>query len=253
MVLRPTRPQSRAEQMAERESAQHDAFLREVDDAVREDQFMGAVRRYARPVGAGIAAGLAVLAGTLAWNSHRTSQTEQRSERLTVALDQIEAGRPADAKGTLTALAGEGGGTAAVARLLAAGVALKDGKRAEALAAYEAVAADSSAPQPYRDLATVRAVATGFDTMKPDQVISRLKLLAVPGNPWFASAGELTALAQIKAGHKELAGPLLGAIAKDKDAPESARARARQLAGAFGFDAVDDIATSPAGAPAATR
>lgn len=240
MNLRPTNPQSHAEKLAERDAAHQDAFLREVDDALREDQFVGLLRRYGRPVGAGVTAGLALLAGGLFWNAHRSEKADLRGEALTTALDQIEGGKLADANGQLSALATEGAGSGAAARLLQAGVDLKQGKKADAVKLFEAVAADSGAPQPYRDLALVRAVATNFDVMKPQDVVTRLKALAVPGNPWFAPAGELVALAHAKSGRLDLAGPLLGAIAKDKDAPESARARARQLAGQFGFDAVED-------------
>ena len=76
--------------------------------------------------------------------------------------------------------------------------------------------------------------------MKPEEVIAKLKSLAVPGNPWFASAGELVGIAYIKQGHNDLAGPLFAAIAKDKDAPESLRSRGRQMAGLLGVDAIDD-------------
>jgi hypothetical protein len=72
--------------------------------------------------------------------------------------------------------------------------------------------------------------------------------------PWFGPAGELLALAYLKQGNKDLAGALFGAIAKDKDVPDTLKARARQMAGLLGFDAVDDIARAPApaaGAPAA--
>ena len=246
MNLRPTNPQSHADKLAERDAVQQDAFLREVDDALREDQFMRLMRRYGRPVGAGVAAGLALLAGGLVWNSHRTEKIDQRGETLTTALDQVEGNRLADANGQLGALTDTGDGSGAAARLIQAGIALKQGKKADAVKLFEAVAADSSAPRPYRDLATVRSVATNFDAIQPEAVVTRLKPLAVPGNPWFAAAGELVALAHARSGRLDLAGPLLGAIAKDKDAPESARARARQLAGQFGFDAVDDSAITPA-------
>jgi len=48
-----------------------------------------------------------------------------------------------------------------------------------------------------------------------------------------------------------MVGPLFGAIAKDKDQPDSLRARARQMAGVLGFDAVDDIAPPAEMAPQA--
>ena len=38
---------------------------------------------------------------------------------------------------------------------------------------------DSDAPQPFRDLATIREIAAGFDKMKPQEVVDRLKPLSV--------------------------------------------------------------------------
>jgi hypothetical protein len=87
------------------------------------------------------------------------------------------------------------------------------------------VAADSSAPQAYRDAATVREVALNFDKLPPQQVIDRLKPLAVPGNPGSAArANWWPGLSQ--AGHADLAGPLFAAIAKDKDVPDTIAPRA---------------------------
>ena len=103
------------------------------------------------------------------------------------------------------------------------------------------LADDKDAPEAYRDLAAIRGVATSFDTMKPEDAIARLKPLAKPGNPWFGSAGELVAMAYLKQGKKDLAGPLFASIAKDKDAPKSMRSRARQMAGLLGYDAVVDV------------
>ena len=111
----------------------------------------------------------------------------------------------------------------------------------------------------YRDFATLREVSLRFDTLGPDDVARRLQPLAVPGGAWFGPAGELLGLAYVKQGKKDLAGPLFGAIAKDKDAPESLRARARQMAGLLGNDTVEDVthlppaqadAPAPAAAPA---
>jgi hypothetical protein len=68
-------------------------------------------------------------------------------------------------------------------------------------------------------------------------VIERLAPMAKPGNPWFGSAGEMTAMALIKQGQKPQAAQLFVAIAKDKNVPDSIRARSVQLAGSLGVDA----------------
>jgi hypothetical protein len=67
-------------------------------------------------------------------------------------------------------------------------------------------------------------------------VIARLEPLTKPGEPWFGSAGEMTALAMVKQGRKQEAGQLFAAIAKDQTAPEAIRGRATQLASSLGFD-----------------
>lgn len=255
MALRPTRPQTRAEQLAERNAAQSDAFLREVDDALRGDDLANAFKRYALPVGAAVVVGLGALGGWLLWGGHQEEQAAAQAEQVTIALDQIDAARPDLASKTLDPIAAGTGGAAVVARLVEAGVLVQQGKAKDAAARYAAVAADDAAPKPYRDFATLRQVALGFDTIKPEDVVARLKPLAAPGAPWFGPAGELLAIAYVKQGKKDLAGQLLGAIAKDKDQPDSLRARTRQIAGVLGFDAVDDIAqpaeVGPAPGPAA--
>src|SRR3546814_17664152 len=91
-------------------------------------------------------------------------------------------------------------------------------------------------PEAYRNLALVRQTALQFDSLKPAQVIARMKPLAIVGGPWFASAGEMTAIAYLNDNKPDLAGPLFAAIAKDKDAPASARSRAAQMAVALGID-----------------
>ena len=139
-------------------------------------------------------------------------------------------------------------GYKAATQLLDAGIAAQQGKADDAAKGFAAVSADTTAPQPYRDLATVRLVALRFDAMKPDEVIARLKPLAVPGNAFFPSAGELVGLAYMKQGHNDLAGPLFATIAKEKDAPDSLRSRVRQLAGLLGVDTVDDARKAAAAA-----
>ena len=48
-------------------------FLREVDDALREDQLFHALRRYGKPVGALVVAGLVGLAGWLWYDYHKAT------------------------------------------------------------------------------------------------------------------------------------------------------------------------------------
>ena len=252
MALRPDKSLTRADPA----QAQQDVFVREVDDALREDQLKEALTRHGVLAGIALVAALAALGGWLWWREHQQSVAGEAGEKLMVALDQVEAGRLAPANQSLVPLARDGpDGARAAAQLMQAGIALEQGRRADAARIYAAVAADGDMPKPYRDLATLRSVAVEFDTLPPATVIARLKPLATPGNPWFGSAGELVGAAYLKQGRGDLAGPLFAAIAKDTGVPESLRGRARQLAGMLGVDAIVDVdralADSPvAGAPA---
>ena len=248
LALSPQDSDNKSDKNKQREEAQQDVFLREVDEALRQDQMLGFFKRYARHLIAALVLGLAGFAGYLWWQDSQIQEAEQRAEAFVIALDHLNAERLAEADGKLNPLANEEGvASAAAAKLLRAGIALERNRDKEAIALYAEVAADTEAPQAYRDLATVREVAAKFDTMKPEAVIARLKPLAVPGKPWFGVAGELVGIAYLKQDRKDLAGPLFARIAKDKDLPETLRERVRQLAGSLGVDALDDVIEGEAG------
>lgn len=222
--------------------AQQDVFMREVDDALREDQLKTAMTRYGVVAGIAVVALLLALGGWLWWREHQQTVAGEHGEKYMIALDQVEAGQLAPAATALRPLASEGpAGARAAAALMQAGIALEQGRRAEAAKLYAGVAADDAMPQPYRDLALIRQVAVDFDTLPPETVIARLKPLAVPGNAWFGSAGELVGAAYLKQGRNDLAGPLFAQIAKDPKVPETLRTRARQLSGLLGVDAIVDV------------
>ena len=227
---------------SQRDAAQQEGFLREVDEALREQQFMDIMRKYGRPIGLALAAGLLGLAGYLWYDHSVKQQAAERSEKFVLALDKMGAnGLTADAVARdLEPLTKEGSaGEKAAAALMRAGIAQQQGRSEEAAKGFAAIASDSAAPQVFRDLATIREVTIRFDSLPPQQVVDRMKALAVPGNPWFGSAAELTGMAWLKAGQPDKAAPLFSAVAKDKTVPESLRARMRLLAGELGADPGD--------------
>lgn len=230
-------------------------FLREVDDALRQDQVEGFLKTYGKPLLAVIVISLAAFGGWLYWEHRQTKQLEANSEAFTQALDSVQASNIEDAKSKLAPLAANGSdANATSARLLLAAIALEQNRKADALKLYRQIAADEKAPQPMRDLANVREVAADFDTMKPQDIIDRLKPLAAPGNPWFGVAGEMVGMAYLKQGRQDQAGPLFAAIAKDESVNDGLRSRARQLAAVLGVDAISDVVDEkgePIGKPAA--
>lgn len=241
MALRPETDKTEDDKRSVRKAAEQDVLLREVDEAVRKDQLDNFGKRYGIPIGIAVVLGLALFGGWLFWQDRREGALEERSEQLVTTLDDLEAGRLEPAKASLATIADGDTATAVSAKLALAGLALSENRRDEGVKIYEGIVADAAAPQPHRDLALVRAVAANFEQMEPQQVVDRLKALAVPGNPWFGSAGELVGMAYLKQGKEDLAGPLFAEIAKDEAVPQSLRSRARQMAGLLGADAVVDV------------
>ncbi len=235
-------PQTRADKLAVRKSAEQDVLMREVDEAVRRDQLEGAARQYGLIVGGALLALLLALGAWLFWRDRQEAERETRSEQLVTAFDELESGALPQADEQLAPLAtGKDDAAAIAASLARAGIALRDNRRPEAMQIFQAVADNEAAPQPFRDLAAVRLSAAQFEDVEPTVIIERLRPLAVPGNPWFGSAGELVAMAYLKQGRADLAGPLLAAIAQDENVPQTLRSRTRQLAGLLGVDAVGDV------------
>lgn len=241
MALIPGRTKSAEDKKAEQQVAQDEVLLREIDEAVRQDEYAAFARNYGRPLLALLIAGIIGFGAYLFWQSQREAELEKQSEQLVTALDRLAAGNLQGAGEIASTLAESDGAAArAVAQMLQAGVALNQGKSQEAAALYAKVVADEDAPPALRDLATIRDVSARYDELKPDEVIARLKPLAVPGKPWFGSAGELLAMAYLDKGDRAQAGTLLGEIARNDEVPETLRARARQMAGLLGVDAIGD-------------
>lgn len=216
-----------------------EAFVREVDDAVRQDQLLGFWRRFGVWIAAAVVAGLVAFAGWLYWQSHSSTQSGVVAEEMSGMLEVVAAGGKPDAAKLDALTQASQPGYRATALLAKAAVAAQSGDTKGAVAIYKAMAADTKLDQPWRDLALVRQTSMEFNQMKPEEVVARLKPLAIAGDPWFGSAGEMTAIAYMKMGKRDLAGPIFAAIAKDTKAPRSLRSRAGQMAALLGIDTVD--------------
>ncbi len=215
-------------------------FVREVDENLRRDQIRDFFKKYGSWLIAGVIVFLAASGGFIWWQQHRTEQFGAQVERLGEVYRDIGSGDAAKAPRQLDALAeSDSKAVRASALFTRAALAIQQSDLKLATATYRRIAEDSSLPKPYREAALVRRTAIEFDQVQPQEVIERLRPLAKPGEPWFGTAGEMTALALIKQGKKQEAGRLFGTIAKDKTVPEPIRARCVQIAGSLGFDVSD--------------
>jgi len=224
---------------ADKKALSDEAFMREVDDAVRAQDLESFWTRYGRWLLLLIIAALAAFAAYIWWSNDQAAQADRQGEMFIDAIDKLEAKDEAGALEVLGEIKQSDNQVyRAMAELVEGNLAMEKGDSKAGLAIYKKVADDTSLPDAFRNLALIRQTVAEYDSLKPQDVIARLKPLAQPGNPWFGSAGEMTAIAYMKMGKEDLAGPIFAQIAKQKSLPESLRTRATQMAGSLGIDAV---------------
>jgi hypothetical protein len=212
-----------------------DVFVREVDEELQKDQMQNAWNRYGKPAVAMVAAGLLGWAGWLFWEHRQDEAAGLVGEKLTAAVDTLAAGSDSGVSAKLVEVtASTAEGFHGPAGLTAGSLALQQGDVKAAVENFGRIASSQSSAQVWRDLALIRQTAASFDTLKPDEIVARLKPLAVPGAPWYGSAGEMTAMAYIKMNKPEMAGKMLAELAKDEGVPETIRNRASEKANALG-------------------
>ena len=219
-----------------------DTFVREVDENLRRDQLRDFFKAYGNWLILAVVLFLAASGGFIWWKQHQVQQHETQVEKLAQVYKDIGSGSTGRAPQQLGELSKSGAKAVRASAMFArAALALQQNDVKLATGTFKSIADDSGLPKPYRDAALIRRTALEFDQMKPEDVIATLEPLAKPGEPWFGTAGELTALAMVKQGKRQEAGQLFAAIAKDPGVPQTIRARAVQVAGTLGVDASNAI------------
>jgi hypothetical protein len=214
-----------------------EAFLREVDEEVRRARLGSLWKRWGWGIMLAVVLLLGGLGGWLWWQDQQQKAAGRHGEALVQAIDKIGVGDNAAARPLLEGLVKDGTGAyPALAQIMQAADQVAVGEEDKGAAFLEAVIADPKASPLLRDAALVKLVRLRFDSLKPADIVARLKPLSAPGNPWFGLAGEMTAMAHIRAGTPDQAIPLLTAIAKDESLAGSMRNRAAQLALALGVE-----------------
>lgn len=216
----------------------NDTFFQEVEENLRRDRMTEFFKNYGKWVAVAVVLCLAAIGGWIYWEEQKKRTSSDQSEKLHALLTDISTGKTQTVPQRVAELEKSHSDVVrASANLTDAAVALEKNNRSAAIAKYRELANDEGLAQPFRDVATVRLTALEFDTIKPEEVIARLQPLAKAGNPWFGSAGEMTALALMKQNKNAEAGRLFAAIAADQQVPRSIRSRAVQVAGTLGVDA----------------
>lgn len=206
-----------------------DLLIQEVDEDLRREQYHRLWKRYGNHVIATAVAIILIVAGYQGWQTWQGKQRQQEAAQYAAAQELISEGKARIAIEMLAKLAADSHtGFAVAAAMRRAELIAAQGDTAAAAAAYGEIAG-SSAPQPYRDLAIVKAAQLSLDAADPAQIEQRLAPLAAAGNPWHYTASELLAMVAQKKGDGKRAAELYKQLADDLQAPQGVRARAAEM------------------------
>ena len=208
-------------------------IFREIDEELRRDNLLKLWSRYGRYVIAVAVLAIVIAGGIVAWRDHQASERRAQGQRYSSALALAREGKDGEAAKLFALLAQEGGGYSVLAAFEDAELLAKSGDKGAAIAAYDRLAGASGIDPEFRDLAVLLSVMHGLPDGDAPAAIQRLQPLTVSGNPWRASALDLTAAAKLKAGDRDGALAIYKGLADDLSAPQSLRARAAEMAAAL--------------------
>ncbi len=211
-----------------------ESFIEEVTEEVRRDRLFAMFRKYGW-VGLLLVAMIVGGAAYSEWQkASRISAAQGFGDALLNALD---AETPEARRTALAGASDAAGGVAdklAIQKLLLASD--PRGDKAGTLTALDAIIADASLPQTYRDLAVLRRVIVAGAEMEVAARRAALDPLAIPGRPFRTLALEQLAYLSLEAGNAEAAITQLRALSTDQEAPAGLRQRAAQMIVALGGD-----------------
>lgn len=201
-------------------------FLREVDEDYRRERMVKLWKRYGPWLIGAVGVIVLMVAGGVAWQDHVAEKQGRQANAYQAAMTALEAGETDLGLARLVELEAEGGGMAALAMLSRARVLAGLERRDEAVSTYQALAALPDAPAELRSLGSLRAAMLRLDSAPTEELRAELAALAVPGQPWSASAAELIALALLRDGKQEDARSQLDLLYADPETPPEIRIRA---------------------------
>ncbi len=209
---------------------QRDSLAREIDEELRREQLLKLWERYGTYLIAAAALIIIGIGGFKYFEHRQIVAAETAGARFTAAAREAAQNSTAEAQKALEEIQSTApAGYAALARLRLAAADRQAGRRAEALAAYEAIAKERGFDPLLADFARLQAASLRLDSADWTEMQNRLNDLVADGNPWRFSARELLSLAAQKAGKTEEARNELQRLLADRGTPPGIGERARMM------------------------
>ncbi len=236
----------------------------DIFDEVEEDLRAERARAFGlRFAGTGIALFVLILAGTggyVYWKQSRQDAANAVANRfITAAADAdratkgtADAALAGPAAATLANIAATGPeGYRVLARLRLGALQWQTGQHPQAIATWQAISDDASAPKLMADLATLTSAQHQLDSADPAPLKNRLQALTSTGNPWRPMAEQLLALLDVRTGNTHEAATIMQRLTTDPMAPEDMRQMAADVLTTLPPDALTPpVKSSPKPTPA---
>lgn len=205
-------------------------FFREVDDAVRHEQYRMLWRRfggYIVAVAVLIVLSIAGYKGYLYWQNQRDAAA---GAEFDAAVQLVESGNAEKGNAELKRMAEDApSGYRALARLRLAAADAKAGKTKEAVAAYDAIAGDGSIDPILKDNAIVQAATLRLPEADYAEMERRVGGLIEQNSPWKYSAYDLLGLTAYRLNDMETARKQFQTLLLDQGTPNNLRERSNMM------------------------
>jgi len=204
-----------------------ESLFREIDDEIRRDEVENIWKKYGSWILA-LVLGIVLAVGALkGWQYWQKQQAEAGGAAYFAAVKLASDGKSKEAEKAFAALEGNYAGFAVFGKFKLAAALAEKRKTADAVAAYDAIAAANDVQPSLKNLARIKAAYLLADTASVKDLQDRLTGFDDGNSPWRSSARELVAFAAYRAGNYKLAGLKLNEILADLQSTTGAKQRAR--------------------------
>ena len=202
-----------------------ESLFREVDEDVRQEQYKKLWDKFGNYFIGLCFVIVGLVAGFKGYQHYQKSKSEAAAIVYFDGLKNAQAGKAEDAIRALAAV--DHSGFKQLASLQTAIVLAEQGKTKDAVAAFDAIAADSAVDASLRDVARIRGGYLLADTAKPDELLTRLGGFDKDGQVWRHAAREIFGIAAYRTGDYAMADRYMNANFTDADTPPDMRDRAQ--------------------------
>ncbi|MGH6866866.1 MAG: tetratricopeptide repeat protein [Methyloceanibacter sp.] len=207
-----------------------DSFLREVDEAVRREQYRRLWDKYGLYIIALIGLLIVGVAAYRGWSYWNEKRSQEAGDEFTQALTLTDDGKTAKAREAFEKLSKDGPeGYRVLARFQLAAADAKVGETDEAIAAYDALSTDSGVDRILQDLAVIQGSMLRLDKADFAEMERRVKGLVDSKSAWRFSARELLGFSAYRQKNMNEAERQFSALLGDPATPPNLRERANMM------------------------